>query len=1447
MRTRVLAGLRHLIRLVFKLALALLVGVYLAIVRSFLFVLAVYICLYFFSGTSLLRFTVTELISGEIPGFVTAANVQWGPLPWSVRVADGAVWGEHAELIIRAPAAEADVDLPATAHAVAQMILTEGAPISVVMESARVVDPWVHVRVDEEGRVGIERAFSIPEPEDDDPPPVHDIRVTHARVVGARGRIDIPLFSLDVEGLDAVGDFRYQGHKDPYFLVHRGHIAAADFHLRPVHRPFHALRRFSVPVRNLDVVRLDFAVDHFELLRASGEVDGGATSFGLEMLVGGREIEWRGHATVALPGDSSLASDITDGVISGPLVGQLAGHGDIYEAQVEARLSSPDLVIAGLPLRNLAASLGIEPRVTPDGRLSHRFFLTQATAHALGGRVTLAPTVFQHRWGELDGDPPAYPTRNHLETTVQLEGLDPCTLLPPQQGVPTSCAFSGDVVASASLEEFSELLVVRAQSAGLALDWAGLAGVPLDSRLDVDGGIRFVSGPPGALPPLGDRLETIERLVIDDLRLESAEDRLALDGMIDLAKGTITATAEVRLPDLASFLAPLGFRGFGGDVHLDHVRVGGALLDPAVRARARVTGGLFAGHPAGTVEGTVELSRGVVTTADLSADTPFGKIQGGGWVRIHDGDIRELGGAHPFRAEGLTVRGLRVHEMFPSVGVVATVDLDAEVLEGDANEPISTLRGVGELRATEVAFGGERADRVEASFEATSHRVSATDIEIVLSSGDKVSGDFTLHPGSGRLGGNVETDGLPLSAIRLLTDNELPLRGRVDARLSVGGTLQRPSLIGTVGLRDFAVEPIQLGDAELNITTSPEGHLEVSALRDFPELELLEGTTVYLERGIPQHVVILARARGAEVYRILPPLKIEGTEVRASGFIEVEIYPWREEEQWLVRLDAAPDEVEIELFGGQLTYRNLAPVYLVQRPSGLVLQATSLGRDLDDVLTVCGTIDEQQRFDLRVAGRANLELLGSFDDLFSLMRGAVAIGPDPEVARGLGSDRCLPSDDDAVLTLRGPVHALEVSGRLEARSVRLIPRGFGREFRLDDTAGFLVRPGDEPGLLRVVFEQDVKRRLRGRLDDGVFDLRGELVLADFYPRHADLELVGNDLFYADPGLFNVTFTPEVELVARHFDDDDKRVLKLRGKSLITEGIFFLRLDGLSAAFETVGSASQGGGGVPLTERIPWLRDLEFDLAVTATLFSVRPTLTMGKGELETRFALRAKGNLDDPQLFDRLEIIPGGTFEYDPIEREFEVTQGTLDFSGAAQNPYVEIEAETEISYLTLVGEEQDPQEREVTVSVRAFGPLDQVQVEFFSKTDPALDVADLQALILTGRPRDEGGQVQDTLGVSYDFGDLLTNIIKAPLFEALNVRVGSDLTVSTDLRSRLGRAMELRTRVVQDPTETRVSAGFDFQLTDLLSLEGRLQRTERSQSPTQTYEARLKVRIPID
>ncbi|MGM0574897.1 MAG: translocation/assembly module TamB domain-containing protein [Myxococcota bacterium] len=1454
---RLLRGLARLGLLLGKLVVALVVTVYLLLVRSFLFLLTLAMLLYFASATTAVRDLVQGVVADAIPGTITASSVQWGPFPGRVRVADVSIRGEHAEEIIRADLLVAEVNLVATATALVRKLTDPDTPLVLRFRSARVVRPRVRIDVDEEGLVGIERAFHIApddEPPEEDGPPVLDLAVSRVRIEDGTVDIDTPEVHLDIEGVNAATRFRIVDEPWMHFPVPKATARSVDVQLKPAVRPGDALGRLHVPVRDVEIRQLMWEGMRFDFRRITGAVGGGGRLFGSGHLdLQGEEAAWAANVGLDLPPTSDLVPRIFGDDVRGALSLDVRGSGDFDQLTAEVRARSPHMEVDGVTLRQLHADVGLEPVVTPDGRLTHRFLVQEAHAAMLGGRVVISPARWLPRWAEREEDGPARPTVNDFEATVRVEGAEPMALLSsPWLGLlPEGLAFldgrvSGVVDVAGAVEERTGLLRVRARTGGLAMDDLDASDLPVGAGWGLEGGFELVSGPAGSVPPTGLRFHPVNRLTLHHLRVDSGGDRLALDGTLDLERGLVDARGEVRIADLGAFLRPLGVTGVDGALHLRGARFGGTFPDPAVRGRLEVDGARLARQDLGTVEARVDLSHGLLTVGDLRAETPYGRVAADGAIRLWRDELTHVHPRLPFTVSAASVSGVDLHRLLPDLGVTATVSLEASEVEGEAMDPVGTLSGRAELSTGPVRFAGERARRVQAKLRGGPRRLTARDIEIVLDSGDVIRGAVGLDKRTRRIEASVETRLLPFSAFEWFEANEMPFAGRVTADLSLEGTLDEPAIIGTVRVRDFGFDPVVLGDASFTLTPGPGGRVDISTTDDFRGLEILDGSLVELDGMIPGRVLIRARGEDADVFRLLPFLAIPDTSLTATALAELEILLDRDPVHWELRVDALPDDVALGLYDGEISYRNLSPLFLVVDDAGVHLGPTSLGRNLDDALTVCGTIGVDTAMDLKATGRVELEVARPLRELFSVHEGTLLVGADPITSRRVGADHCLPDAGDRILHITGTVERPKASGRIETVDTRLVPRTFGHEFRLEDGAGVLLRPTTAPGEVRVVLPREPEERLGGEMDDGGFELWGEIVLMDLVPENADLHLIGTDLFYSSAGEFRMTFNPDVTLMARNFSSDARRRLKLSGEVLITDGSFYKSFDRIS---QTLSGGTAAGGSLPLTEQVPWLADLTLDLHVAAPDFEIRSKFPFGDTELEARFDLRIRGTLDDPEVYDRIQLIPGGRIRYDVIQREFEIVQGTLDFEGEPFAPRVDIEAQTEVAYLALVDPSipDSEEERQVTVSLRISGVPPALNIEYWSNDDPSFDQADLQSLILTGRPRDEASESLEGFGFQYDFGNALQGILESPIIEALRVRVGADQSVTTELVNQLGRVVRLRTRVVQETEETRVTAGFRFQITDRLSLEGNLQRVENATNPTQTYQARFKYRIPLD
>jgi len=107
---RLFRGLGRAVALVTKLVLTALAMVYLLVARSFLYVLTAYVAVYFLAGSALVKDVVQDLVSKEIPGFVTTGTIQWGPMPWTLTLCAARVHGEHNQEVMRIRLLETEID-----------------------------------------------------------------------------------------------------------------------------------------------------------------------------------------------------------------------------------------------------------------------------------------------------------------------------------------------------------------------------------------------------------------------------------------------------------------------------------------------------------------------------------------------------------------------------------------------------------------------------------------------------------------------------------------------------------------------------------------------------------------------------------------------------------------------------------------------------------------------------------------------------------------------------------------------------------------------------------------------------------------------------------------------------------------------------------------------------------------------------------------------------------------------------------------------------------------------------------------------------------------------------------------------------------------------------------------------------------------------------------------
>ena len=1043
---------RRMLALSAKLVMTAAFMVYLLLARSFLYLLTLYVLVYFVSGHGEVKSFVQQAVSSEIPGFVTVGTMQWGPSPWTITLSGSRVHGEHTQEVIHVELFEAEVDWAATAAAVTRLALVPDAPIPILMRHVRIVKPRMHMTNGPEG-LDFVRAFHIPTGLPGDPPK-KIIRISHATIEGARMRIDFPEVRMDAEGIDLnLAHFLLEDIDDVYFLVSKAHIAAFDFHMLPHFRPFPSLDRLTMPVRNMEITRFQFVLNHFEALRINADLDGGTMTATYAMdFVRGQTPLWKAKLGLQLPETSTILPELFAGFVQGALDADIEGHGSLSELNLTISGRSPRFTLGGHVLEDMELETTMAPEITPEGRINHPFVLHTLSGQVFGGRLEVGPFRYVMRWAEpaapnADGlAMPGYGTLHAFGGKLKLEGIDPWEMLGKMDlGLDEASlpflrgATTGELWAEGHIDEETGRLALNVETEKLAFTWGRARGWPLAKTFSLSGGFGLSLGDKGATPPTKDVFEDHSLLTLEEARIDSGGDAVVVDADLDLKRGLVDAYADVRVRDLKRFLDHFGVDTVGGRAHLSRLRITNTLTNPSIDTQVSVVSTELAGNPMGNVTGNLSIRDGLLKIQGLKSKAPWGSASANGQLKLWRGDLARIDPALPFMVSDARVDNLQLRNLLPSVGVSARISVKADKIQGEATRLVETIEGSGTVRASEVKVGDDAADLVTCELVANSRMLKADDLEITLASGDIISGSVMMTKGGMKLSARVKTDELPLTAIKWFGAQGINLGGNLTADLSLDGTLKAPMLIGTLGLTDFALDPLVLGDGSFSITTAPGGRVELSALEDFPGLALLEGSHLQLEGGIPTYANFQVQASDAKIYEVLPFLAIPQTDLTTSALVEVELWPGRDYDPWKVVVDAMPGDVQLSLFDGEMAYDNLSELFMVLEPSGLFIDPVSLGVDLGDAITLCGRFDEDALWDLQVGGRINMGLMRFLKDTFSVMEGHIVIGADRATAANLGDDGCLPGDSGRVLRIQGELLSPEITGKLEMDDILLTP------------------------------------------------------------------------------------------------------------------------------------------------------------------------------------------------------------------------------------------------------------------------------------------------------------------------------------------------------------------------------------------------------------------------
>lgn len=379
-------------------------------------------------------------------------------------------------------------------------------------------------------------------------------------------------------------------------------------------------------------------------------------------------------------------------------------------------------------------------------------------------------------------------------------------------------------------------------------------------------------------------------------------------------------------------------------------------------------------------------------------------------------------------------------------------------------------------------------------------------------------------------------------------------------------------------------------------------------------------------------------------------------------------------------------------------------------------------------------------------------------------------------------------------------------------------------------------------------------RLKAQVGNGNVSLWGSALLRNGNLVRSQMHMDGVNLRVTSQGFLWMNLTPKLDLTVSGGQSS------LSGIINITEGSF-------DKDYSKFMGLSYQSSSTSLTDRFPWLSATRLKLRIKGKNFKVHSKFPLGKTDMTLSMDLNLRGSLGAPMVYNRIEVVPGSTVFYNLVTRRFEVARGIFQFNGPLEHPNIDIQAQTKVKYHRKGRQSSVVQSRfiaetlemnnlrnesEINVNLLVKGVFPKLSVTLDSNARD-LDQVDLEYLLLTGMTKQDIGSGQGSLNVGMlteGISGVLAKAMMTPIIDVASIGIQPNGGFTADVSLKLGHNLSLMTSVEQNSTFAGYSAGFQFRLTENLTLEGFVRSVEMSPDPSEVgrrYESKLRYRIPLE
>jgi translocation and assembly module TamB len=363
-----------------------------------------------------------------------------------------------------------------------------------------------------------------------------------------------------------------------------------------------------------------------------------------------------------------------------------------------------------------------------------------------------------------------------------------------------------------------------------------------------------------------------------------------------------------------------------------------------------------------------------------------GRLHHGGTAIAFDLNVglqqREFTDSSPIAAR-VDIRNADVDEVLALGGydfpVSGAVNLFVQ-LEGTKAEP----RGNGRVELSDAVIRGEQIRHLESKLQFTHDQISLDDLHLAYSDAHVTgAGSFNVSTHAFRF--NLNGDNFDLARIPRLQSSRVTVDGRLDFTAQASGTLEEPAINANIHLRDLAFDHERAGDYTFDAVTQGS-ELRVSGHSQFKAAELNIDGTVQLRGDWPSTVTLHFNHLDVDsVFRTYLKRRVTGHSA-VAGDLQLR-GPLRDPGKLEITGNISDFFADVE----NVKVRSSGPISFAIANQFLSIQQFHLIGEGSD-LTVGGRVqlNGERKLDLRAQGRANLQLIQSFDSDFSTS-GEVAV------------------------------------------------------------------------------------------------------------------------------------------------------------------------------------------------------------------------------------------------------------------------------------------------------------------------------------------------------------------------------------------------------------------------------------------------------------------------